>query len=249
MTTTATPPRAPAPPTRPSIAEQRQERSRRSRRTLRLVAALVVLVVLAVAAWVVYFSSLLATAAVTVSGAREVTPEQVTTAAAVPLGVPLARQDLDAIARRATTVPQVSAATVTREWPDRVRITVTERQPLLGIAQPGGYLVVDKTGLVFETRPVLPPGVVQVAADPTDRPLLVELGSVVASLPDAVRTQVTSIEAATPDSIRLKTVSGLTIVWGDSTQTELKAQVATALLQTGAKTSIDVSAPHSPAVR
>lgn len=249
MTTTATPPRAPAPPGPPSIAEQRERRTRGRRRTLKVVAAVLVVVLLGAAAWVVYFSSLLATSAVTVSGTRELTPEQVTTAAAVPLGVPLARQDLDAIARRATSLPQVSAATVTREWPDRVRVAVTERQPLLGIAQPGGFLVADRTGVVFETRPALPPGVVQVAADPSDRALLVELGSVVGALPDDVRTQVTSVEAATPDAIRLKMVSGLTIVWGDATQSGLKAQVAAALLESGAKTSIDVSAPHSPAVR
>jgi cell division protein FtsQ len=249
VTTTATPPRAPAPPGRSSIAEQREQRSRSRRRTVRLVVALLVAVLLGAAAWVVYFSSLLATTGVTVSGTRELSAEQVTTAAAVPLGVPLARQDLDAIARRATSLPQVSAATVTREWPDRVRVTVTERQPLLGIAQPGGFLVADRTGVVFESRTTLPPGVVQVAADPSNRGLLVELGSVVGALPDDVRTQVTSIEAATPDSIRLKMVSGLTVVWGDSSQSALKAQVAAALLGSGAKTSIDVSAPHAPAIR
>ena len=249
MTSTLTPPRAPAPQGRPSIAEQREQRSRSRQRTVRAVAALLVVVLLVAAAWVVYFSSLLATQGVVVSGNRDLSAEQVTAAAAVPLGVPLARQDLDAIARRTTSLPQVSAATVTREWPDRVRVLVTERQPLLGIAQPGGFLMADKTGLVFESRPGLPAGVVQVAADPSNRPLLAELASVVGSLPENVRTQMTSIEAATPDSIRLKTASGLTITWGDSSQTPLKAQVAVALLESGAKTSIDVSAPHSPAVR
>jgi cell division protein FtsQ len=60
---------------------------------------------------------------------------------------------------------------------------------------------------------------------------------------------VTSIAAATPDSIQLKTTSGITIVWGDASQSALKAQVAVALLDSGAKTTIDVSAPHNPAVR
>ena len=89
----------------------------------------------------------------------------------------------------------------------------------------------------------------RLAADPANRPLLVELGSVVLSLPEDVRTQVTSIAAATPDSIQLKTASGVTIIWGDSSQSALKAQVAVALLDSGARTSIDVSAPHTPAVR
>ena len=102
---------------------------------------------------------------------------------------------------------------------------------------------------MFAAKPTLPAGVVLVAADPANRPLLVELGSVVLSLPEEVRGQVTSIAAATPDSIQLKTTSGITIIWGDASQSALKAQVAVALLDQGAKTSIDVSAPHAPAVR
>jgi cell division protein FtsQ len=249
VTATAAPPAPPAIPPRPSLAEQRARRRRTKRRIVRGVLALVLAALVGTAVWLVYFSTFLDTRDVVVSGTRDVTHEQVVTAAAVPLGVPLARQDLDAVARRTTALPQVAAATVTREWPHTVHVTVTEREPLLGVAQPGGFLVVDKTGVVFTTKPVLPPGVVQVAADPTNRPLLVELGSVVGALPADVRTQVTSIEAATPDSIHLKTTSGITIVWGDSTQSALKAQVAVALLDSGAKTSIDVSAPHAPAVR
>ena len=249
MTTTATPPVAPAPPSRPSLAEQRARRSRSRRRVLRAVLGLLLAVLLGTAVWLVYFSAVFGTRSVAVSGTHEVTADQVTSAAAVPLGLPLARQQLDAIARRTTTLPQVSAAKVTRAWPDTVRITVTEREPLLGIVQPDGFLVADKAGVVFGARTSLPPGVVQVAADPANRPLLVELGAVVLSLPPEVRAQMTSIEAATPDSIRLRTTSGLTIVWGDSSQSALKAQVATALLSSGAKTSIDVSAPHAPATR
>jgi cell division protein FtsQ len=247
VTTTAAPPTAPAP--RPSLAEQRARRSRTRRRILRAVLALVLAAVVGTAVWLVYFSSVLDTRSVVVSGTRELTSEQVVAAAGVPLGRPLARQHLDAVARRATSLPQVSAAQVTREWPNTVRITVTEREPLLGVAQPGGFLVADKTGVVFAAKPVLPPGVVAAAADPANRPLLAELGSVVLALPPDVRSQMTRIEAATPDSIRLLTASGVTVVWGDASQSALKAQVAVALLNSGAKTSIDVSAPHAPAVR
>jgi len=249
VTTTATPPALRAPQPRPSLTEQREQHRRSRRRTVRVVLVLVLAALVGTAAWLVYFSSVLDTRAVAVSGTRELTAEQVTTAAAVPLGVPLVRQQLDAVARRATSLPQVSAATVTREWPNTVRVTVTERQPLLAVAQPGGFLVVDKAGVVFSAKPTKPLGVVEVAADPANRPLLVELGSVVLSLPEDVRSQVTSIAAATPDSIQLKTTSGITIIWGDSSQSALKAQVAVALLDAGPKTSIDVSAPHTPAVR
>lgn len=249
MTATTAPPAPRRTPPRPSLTEQRSQHRRARRRLVRWVVALVLLALVGTAVWLVYVSDVLDARTVAVSGTRELTPDQVAAAAAVPLGVPLAREDLNGIARRTTALPQVSAAKVTREWPHTVRVTVTEREPLLGIAQPGGFLVVDKTGLPFTTKPVLPPGVVEVAADPSNRPLLVELGSVVGALPADVRAQVASISAATQDSIQLKTTSGLVIVWGDASQSDLKAQVAVALLDKGAKTSIDVSAPHQPAVR
>lgn len=249
MTTTATPPVAPPGLPRPSLAEQRAQRRRSRRRVVRAVVALLLVAVVGTAVWLVYFSRILDTRAVVVSGTRETTPDQVVAAAAVPLGRPLARQHLDAVAQRATTLPQVSAAKVTRDWPHTLRITVTERQPLLGVAQPGSYLVVDETGLAFASKPTLPVGVVEAAADPTNRPLLRELASVVVALPEDVRDQVASISATTPDNIRLKTRSGLTVVWGDASQSDLKSQVFVALLDQGAKTSIDVSAPHSPAIR
>jgi len=249
MTTTASPPRAPASSSRLPAAQRPGRRPGGRRRLVGTVAAVVLVLLVTTAVWLVYFSSVLATRSVVVSGNRALSAEQVTTAAAVPLGRPLARQALDDIARRATALPQVSAATVTREWPGTVRVTVTERQALLGITQPGGFLVADKAGVVFAAETTLPVGVVQVSADPANRPLLVELGSVVGALPQDVRDQVTSIEAVTPDSIRLRTVSGVTVEWGDSSQSELKAQVATALLASGARTSIDVSAPHAPATR
>lgn len=247
MTATATRPGATA--LRPSLPEQRERERRSRRRTVRSVLALVLVLLVAAAVWLVYFSSVLDTRDVAVSGTQELTRDQVAAAAAVPLGHPLSRQDLNAVARRATTLPQVSAAKVTREWPHTVHVAVTERAPLLGVAQPGGFLIVDGSGVVFAAKPTLPAGVVEVAADPGNRPLLVELGSVVLSLPQDVRAQVASIAATTPDSIQLKTSSGLTIVWGDASQSALKAQVAVALLDHGAKTSIDVSAPHNPAVR
>ena len=249
MTSTVSPPRAPASSSGPTVAQRHGRRPGGRRRLVGTVAAVVLVLLVATAVWLVYFSSVLATRSVVVSGNRALSAEQVTTAAAVPLGRPLARQALDDIARRATALPQVSAATVTREWPGTVRVTVTERQALLGITQPGGFLVADKAGVVFAAETTLPVGVVQVSADPANRPLLVELGSVVGALPQDVRDQVTSIEAVTPDSIRLRTVSGVTVEWGDSSQSELKAQVATALLASGVKTSIDVSAPHAPATR
>ena len=229
----------------------RDELQRRRSRRRRLVAAGVVallLVLAAVAAWVVGYSSLFATEQVQVRGRSELGVEQVRQAAAVPLGLPLARQDLDAVADRTATLPQVASATVVRDWPHSVTVTVVERQPLLAVRQPEGYVLVDGQGVAFETRPAIPAGVLQADADPTNRPLLVGLATVAAALPDDLRRDVARASATSPDEITLTTHRGAVITWGDAGESALKSQVVSALLERSTRT-IDVSAPHNPAVR
>ena len=62
------------------------------------------------AVWLVYFSDVLTVRTVSVVGNRALKADQVVKAAQVPMDVPLARQDLDAIARRATSLPAVERA-------------------------------------------------------------------------------------------------------------------------------------------
>ena len=106
-----------------------------------------------------YFSTVLVTKRVNVVGTHDLTPAQVSLAAQVPLGVPLARQDLDAIAERTTTLPAIEAASVTRDWPSTITVTVVERRPVLAVRQPEGYVLVDKSGVAYQTQQVLPPEV------------------------------------------------------------------------------------------
>ena len=115
----------------------------------------------------------------TVRGLHEIlSAEQVRAAAVVPLGRPMTRQDLDAIAARAASLPGVQSASVVRDWPNTIEITVVERTPLLAVRQPDGYLIVDKFGVGYQLKPFVPDGVSVVDANPDDRPLLTELGAV-----------------------------------------------------------------------
>jgi cell division protein FtsQ len=59
---------------------------------------------------------------------------------------------------------------------------------------------------------------------------------------------VATIQARTPDGIRLQLTDGDTVVWGSSEDSRLKAQVLTSLIKQSANT-YDVSAPHYPAIR
>ena len=229
----------------------RRARKRRSRRrkAVAFVAIMLVLALLGASLWTMYFSTVLVTKRVRVVGTFDLTAAQVSLAAQVPLGVPLARQDLDAIAQRTTTLAAIEAATAIREWPSTITVTVIERRPILGVRQPEGYVLVDKFGVGYQTQQVLPPKVVLAVVNPGDKPLLTEMATVAAALPSKLRGRVDRMTASNGDSIALVLESGRTVNWGSSSDSELKAQIVTALLKREPKASIDVSSPHSPAVR
>jgi cell division protein FtsQ len=83
----------------------------------------------------------------------------------------------------------------------------------------------------------------------TDVPLIREVAAVAAALPATMRGKVARITAAGRDNIVLSLKAGPKVSWGDSGDSELKAQVMAALIKRKPKSSIDVSSPHNPAVR
>ena len=115
--------------------------------------------------------------------------------------------------------------------------------------QPEGYVLVDKSGVAYQTQQVLPPEVLLAVVNPGDVPLLSEMATVATALPKKLRGTVDRMTASNRDSITLVLESGRTVTWGSSSDSELKAQVVTALLKRKPKSSIDVSSPHNPAVQ
>ena len=111
--------------------EQRSDSSRftrrqwvrrlRSARPWLLTVAMVGLV--ALAGWAVFFSSWLATEQVDVGGTEIVSSDEVRKVAAIDMGTPLVRVDLDAARDRIEDLPAVDSATVHRSWPHTIEIT------------------------------------------------------------------------------------------------------------------------------
>jgi cell division protein FtsQ len=249
MTATATVRRSPSRKSPPPRTRRARKRRSRRRKALAFIVIVLVLALLGGSLWTMYFSTVLVTKRVNVVGTSDLTPVQVSLAAQVPLGVPLARQDLDAIGHRTTTLPAIEAASVIRDWPSTITVAIVERRPVVGVRQPEGYVLVDKSGVAYQTRQVLPPKVVLAVVNPGDRPLLTEMATVAAALPNKLRGSVDRMTASNRDSIALVLESGQTVAWGSSSDSELKAQIVTALLKREPKSSIDVSSPHNPAVR
>jgi len=155
----------------------------------------------------------------------------------------------NAAAPAAAQLPQVAQARVSRDWPNTVEIVVVERRPVLAVAQPQGFVLIDRTGVAYETRGSVPKGVQQVDVNPSDGPLLVDVAVVSAALPENLRGKVKRIAAFSREDITLRLDSGVVVTWGNATESALKVQITEALLKRKPRATIDVSSPHNPAYR
>jgi cell division protein FtsQ len=195
-------------------------------------------------AWVVAGTSLFGVRRIEVTGSQIAAADEVRAVVAVAEGTPLARVDTAAVAARVAGLPSVARARVSRSWPNTLVIDVTERTPVAVVSVDRAFMVLDAEGVVFDTVPARPDGLVLVRVrspgpgDPTTRAAL----TVVMALPDALRAHVVAVVADSPTRIRLEITGGRVIVWGDAERNDTKAQVAAVLLARPAKT-IDVSAP------
>ncbi|MEU4197536.1 FtsQ-type POTRA domain-containing protein [Kribbella sp. NPDC026611] len=202
-----------------------------------------------VVVWLFYFSSVFAVSGVRVSGADTVPVATIEQTAAAPMGTPLAKVDLRSIADRVRTLPAVADAQVTRSWPNKVTIVVTERVPVVVVTDGSRYELVDATGTSFKTVPNHPAGLPEAKVTGVRRDVTIHsVVTVSAALPDTLRAQVSSISAASPDSITLNLGSGVKVVWGSSDDSARKAGVLSVLMKRSAQV-YDVSAPDLPVTK
>jgi cell division protein FtsQ len=223
--------------------------ARRWSRLRVLVALGLVMVLAGVAGWVVLESSLLSVRTVEVSGTARVSPAEVLAAADVAPATPLARVDTDAVARRVRALVAVRGVSVSRRWPRSVHIVVQERVPAAVQRRGTSYLLVDRSGVAFDTVRKRPPGLPLVTAPVVAGELAFRAAvTVLTSVPASVRRQLIEVRAASPEQVTLQLTRDRTVVWGSPDRGERKAAVLTALMSRRAQV-YDVSAPDAPTTR
>ena len=205
-------------------------------------------------------SRLFSARVVTVVGAVHTPPSEIIDAAGAAQHPPLI--DVNGpTAARVQPLPWVAHATVAREWPDGVKVTVVERTPVATVRErsPGsGWAVVDRSGVVLAVAAAHPAGLetiggVASAGAPGSviagvRPAL----AVAADLPTAFRAQVADVAQDPHGDVTLQLTSPLTVYLGSTGELSKKyedvaAILAGASLQAGSQ--IDVSVPNAPVVR
>jgi cell division protein FtsQ len=212
--------------------------------------ALMAIALVAGLGWALLESRFFVVRGVQVTGTHLVTPAQVRSAAAVPAGVPLIRVNDAAVAHRVERLRQVQSARVTRDWPDKVLISVTERVPALAVPVSHGYDLIDKYGVVVESvsqqpldTPILdlPAGSAQPAAL-RGNPAVYAAAVVVRELPRYLARELVSVQAPSSTEVTLRLSDGVSIVWGGTDRAAEKAKELAVLMRTHAR-SYDVSAP------
>jgi cell division protein FtsQ len=235
----------------PSVRRfMRRARRRRMRAALPWAVVAGALAVAGLLGWVVYSTALFAVDEVHVAGVDLLTADEVRAAAAIAPGTPLARVDLDEIRDRVADLPPADRVTVTRDWPGALLVEVQERIPVAAVPRDGRVLLVDAAGVAYHSAEAPPRGVpvVRLASpgpdDPPTRSALAVLGALTGELDE----QLTELVVEAPARIRLKLRGGREIIWGDATESAVKARVATVMLERRGRT-IDVSAPDVVTIR
>jgi len=234
-----------------ALARRRFARRQWARRWLawRTVAAvLLVLGAVGFLLWLVFASSVLAVSGVKVRGTAVLDPRTVRRAAAVPLGSPLASVDLDAISSRVRRLPAVRSVDVSRSWPDKVQISVREREAVAVVERGGRLHGLDEHGVLFRgylSRPDLP--VIRMSSH-TGADALAEAAKVAGSLPSDISSRVDYVQVRTVDTISLRLGNGRTVLWGSADDSADKARVLAVLLAHRASL-YDVSVPGQPVIR
>jgi len=222
--------------------------------------ALAGLGILAGVAWALLGSRLLVVRSISVTGTHLVSSAQVLAAADVPLGTPLMRVNTAQVAQRVEGIRQVASATVTKNWPDHLTITVRERVPVVAVRMAGGgYDLVDPDGVI-----------VRWSAQPAALPLflttvpggalrgdagLAATSAVLAELPPWLLASVAEVTAAgvpsgpgTAQQVTLYLRDHKTVVWGGTDRAAQKARELAVLMRASAS-YVDLSAPGTVVTR
>jgi cell division protein FtsQ len=231
----------------------------------RAAVALLSLVTLGSGLWGLVRSSALDVDHIEVVGVAAPAADAARAAAGIEPGDPLFSLNLAEARHSVEALPWVEAARVSRAFPNRVEIRVTERTPAAVIVRPtGGFAVLDATGRVLadqaERPPALPevagagdapaPGEWLAAADP--------VLDVVGSLPEPLRAQVVQA-TLTGDHVTVVLAGGpgappdlrREIRFGRADELAAKASALVALLERlGGRhvAYIDVRVPSAPVV-
>lgn len=219
----------------------------------RLVSLVVAVLVVALIVWAVFFSPLFSVRSLQVEG-LELTDQAAAEEALQPLeGKSMTRISSEEVESLLTQFPAVASVDTSASGSGTLRVEVQERIPVAAVQDGDGWQLVDREGEQLEQVadseqiqvPVIAGGTDVLGSEDWDT-----VSSVLASLPSSLLEQVQTARAESGGVVMLELQDGVTVRWGDDTDSALKAEVLAELVDaseaTGAVEVYDVSAPRHP---
>lgn len=226
------------------------------KRFLRILLWFLVVALLGALVWLVWFSPVLNVRRVEVEGMTSLTAADIRSAAAVPIGGPLARVNVGAIETRVARMPRVDSVETRRKWPHVLVIKVRERVPVAWVEIDGQIRLVDRHGVDFRTVRSGPTALVEMRIDTSDPDVRVKAFEAATRVIVFLRADgrdifdgLRHVSADTQDSVRLELSRNRTVVWGSAENNEDKLTVLRALLKGVKAARYDVSAPELPTTK
>jgi cell division protein FtsQ len=207
---------------------------------------LAIVVVLVGVLLVAVFSPILALRTIEVEGASAVPVSTVRDAISNQLGTPLALLNDGEIRTRLSRITLVRSYVTEVVPPNTLVVRIVERQAIGVLADGGEYNQVDPAGVVLRqsTTPAGLP-VIDIGGSGVGSAGFAAAVKVLLAMPSSVFGEVKSISATTLDNVSLTLDKGNhTVLWGSSSQSDLKAEALKTLLVTCASQPVlNVTAP------
>lgn len=209
-----------------------------------VLAASLAVLLLGTFAYLLWFSSLFGLRNVQVVGGDGELTASVREAIDIPNGTPLVRIDLVQATDRVRRVPLVATASVVRQWPNDLVVTVTERTPVAVTSANGTFWLLDSGGVPYQRVANKPAGLIVLELvkpgedDPATRAALVAVAAMTAEFRDEVQT----VRATTAHDVTVLLKDGRTVIWGGADDGARKMQLLPALLAQPGKV-FDISDP------
>jgi cell division septal protein FtsQ len=226
----------------------------RRRRLLAL--ALLVPIAIAMAAWAFTYTPVFDAKHVRVEGAVSLRPDDVRSLAQIDPSTNVFHLQPDAVTARLLTDPWIASATVDKDLPDTVVLTVVERRPVGVIDTAGAHSVLASDGTVLPASAATgqAPGAlptVQAGSGAPDDAQRAAAAALLSALDPVVEQRVTELTVGQDLSETLTLRDGVTVDAGTPGEEAAKATALRAVLRwanagSHSLATIDVSAPGAP---
>lgn len=255
--------------TRPRIINFRERLKERKSAYLqftvkRILAILAVIASVSAIVWFLFFSPvfLLKSNDISISGSNEwVSEQKITSIASTQVGKSLFLVSSQEVINQLNDIPGVTEAKVSKNFPNGLHVSVHAQRPaaMLKTRDSNKLTAVDAKGRVLNAVAQVPTqGIPVIEVSNVQRSLnnraVLEAVKIVSSLSESLRARVTKVSAKTQDSVETELGDvKKTIIWGNSSQIELKKAIVAKIIddpsKIGNKRSLDVSAPVRPILK